>query len=321
MKKQIINKSTLLLAFLAVAFWCFYFWKKDRDVEAIAFSQNIIDRVIKYKVYEQDDLFLEETKRSWHTYAMYFDEDKRPEKTFEKTLNKPFLDAYENYLGHLIEAEYKSLYQNTFYTKDYSEFGLTIYLNNWLEDYKSNDKGKRKKKLGLINEKLNQLKQQSPLFKKTNFHKIDWNKSNDLDLWLDIIQHKKEVIALANSLFEENKKKFPTSFESNNFEGYTTLIPDYENQKMIVKSFYFQSDPKYGTEFQKKQAKYRSTPDDAFRLGDSTFYSMQNPRTYHIFDKVGDTTLQFYFLDKKTREYFAQYPPLYDISFKVIPKK
>ncbi|WP_338792548.1 hypothetical protein [Bernardetia sp. MNP-M8] len=319
MKKPTVNKSTLLLA---VACWCFYFWKKDRDIETIAFHQNIINEALYYETDQKNNLFLEEVKDSWYNHIMYFDDKKKPKtEDFEAKLYKSAPDVYGRYLSSLENVSNELLYYNKFYTDEKLDF-TTIYLNEFKGLFNSDKKEERKKDLALISERLNYVQRQSPLFEKANFHKIDWNESNDLNLWLDIIKHKKEVIELTNSIFKENKKSFPTSFESNHFEGYSTLIPDYENQKMIVKVFYFQSDTKYGTDFQKRREKYgHSTPDNAFRLGDSTFYSMQSPRTYHIFEKVGDTTLQFYFLDKETREYFAQYSPLYDISFKVIPKK
>ncbi len=320
MKKQIINKSTLFLAFLAVACWGFYFWKKDRDIETIALHQNIINETIYYEINQRNDVFIEEVKNSWYNYIMYFDNDKKPKKeNFEAKLYNSIPDAYTSYLSSLDKISNELLYYNKFYKTEKLGFS-TIYLNEFEGLFNYDKEEERKKDVALLNEQFYQLCKQSTIFQKAKFHKINWSKSDDLDLWLDIIQHKKEVIELTNSIFEENKKKFPTSFESNNFEGYSTLIPDYENKKMVVKVFYLQSDTKFGTDFQKRREKHgRSTPDYAFSFEDSTFYSMQNPRTFHVFDKIGDTTLRPYFLDERGRKYYTKYP-IYDIEFKVVSK-
>lgn len=305
MKKTFFNTSTLLLAVLTVAFWCFYFWQEKKNQEFIEETQELAMEAnsIKVGIINSDNYsFLEEVKRSFTDSAGYSKDmfyDFKPEKKLYHSIPK----NYESYLESINSFERETSLNHTKNAK-------YLFIKRTRQDY-----------INTIKSHLEKLQNQSSYFAYTNLHKVNWEEKDNFKLWLDLYKQRIDIIEIADSIYKENKKQFPTSYSSNRFEGYSTLIPNYENQKMTIKVFYFQSDTQYGTEYQKNnkyQIQYSYEP--TFTFGDSTYNILSKSVTYHKFSSLGDTTLRPKFLFDDGKFHYSRISE-YDIDFKIIPKK
>jgi len=304
MKKIFLNKSTLLLAFLAVACWCFYFWQENENDKVIEETQELAIEAsnIKAGIIDSDNnSFLEEVKRSFMDSARY---SKNMLDNFkpEKKLSNSILKSYDSYLESVKNFENEISYNHTKNAK-------YLFTKRTRQDY-----------INTIKHNLEKLKNQSLSFNNKTLNRVNWEEKDNFKIWLDLFKQRNEIITIADSIFTENKKQFPTSYSSNHFEGYSTLIPDYENQKMIIKVFYFQSDTQYGTEYQKERRDENNPQNQSFIFEDSTYFTLNKPRTYHIFSYLGDTTLRPKFLFDDGKLHHSKLPE-YDIDFKVISQK
>ena len=304
MKKRTINKSTLLLAVLAVACWCFYFWQEKENQEFIKETQDLAIEASSIKagiIYSDNRSFLEEVKRSFIDSARYseniFDEFKPKEKLYHSVPKSCdfYLESIQNFEQEISYAHIKN--------------AKYLFIKRTRQDY-----------INTIKFHLENLQNQSSCFADKNLHKVNWEEKDNFKIWLDLFKQRKEIIQIADSIFTENKKQFPTSYSSNHFVGYSTLIPDYENQKMIIKVFYFQSDTQYGTKYQKERIDENNPYNQSFTFEDSVYFTLDKPRTYHIFSSLGDTTLRPKFLFDDGQFHYSKLSE-YDIDFKIIPKK
>lgn len=301
MKKLKLNKSTLLLAFLAVAFWCFYFWQEKENQEFIEETQNLAIEAsdIKSGVIYSDNLsFIEEVKRSFIDSARHSVKNSsfEPEKKLYHSIPK----NYEFYLESVSNFEREISYSHVKNAK-------YLFIKRTRQNY-----------INTIKSHLEILQNQSTSF--ATIPKVNWAEKDNFKIWLDLYKQRIEIIEIADSIFTENKNQFPTSYSSNHFEGYSTLITDYENQKMIIKVFYFQSDTQYGTEYQKERTDENNPYNQSFMFKDSVYFTLNKSKTYHIFSSLGDTTLRPKFLFDDGKFHYSKLPE-YDIDFKVIPKK
>ncbi|WP_338763375.1 hypothetical protein WAF17_19495 [Bernardetia sp. ABR2-2B] len=301
MKKRTINKSTLLLAFLAVAFWCFYFWQENENEKFIEETQNLAIEAsdIKSGVIYYDNLsFLEEVKRSFIDSARHsvkhsnFDPKEKLYYSIPKNYQL-YLEAVNDFereasLHHIKNSKY-------------------LFNKHTKQDY-----------INTIKSHLEGLQNQSAPF--ATIPKVNWEEKDNFKIWLDLYKQRKEIIQIADSIFTANKKQFPTSYSSNHFEGYSTLIPNYENQKMTIKVFYFQSDTQYRTEYQKERIDENNPYNQSFTFEDSVYFTLEKSKTYHVLSSLGDTTLRPKFLFDDGQFHYSKTSE-YDIDFKIIPKK
>lgn len=323
MKKRIINKSTLLLAFLAVAFWCFYFWQAKENEKIIYETQALVNETVRNteRLREKENqLFLNKTESSFWDSVHYV------KRSFKDSANHRFdykNSKYEkNYfrekIAHLILDEKQR------YTTSISKFENEVFFRKkWIKDYKY-DKSFRKVLLEDIRENLEAIKRQSLAFKKVNLPIVNWNETDDLLIWLDLIKQSEEVIRLRDSIITENKKQFPISYTSDNFEGYSTLIPNYETQTMLIKAYWFPSDTKFYTSLFDKQIVYpfeEEQRSNFFKFNDSVYWEMKSPITYHVFDKIGDTVIFPIFTKERLNKMGKYEIQGYKIPFKVISDK
>ncbi len=304
MKKQKLNKSTFLLAVLAVAFWCFYFWQEKRNQEFIEETQGVVidfNEKNRNREYHKNRSFIDRVNSSWVDSIGFL--DKYPKSPIEETFYKNIPKEYNDYLQSIYEFE-----REFFYAKRYNL------------DFKYNN-GYRKKCLSEIEDNFWYLTNKYSDFKKVDFHKVNWQETNDETIWLDLVWQRREVIHLVDSIFEENKKQFPTSYVSNNFEGYSTLIPNYESQTMLIKVYWFHSDTKYYSDYGIARRKYISSEYISFQLGDSVYNELKNPRTYHVFIKETDTIIFPSFPQKRLNQMDWTERKQFEVPFKIISKK
>lgn len=303
MKKRIINKSTLLLAFLAVACWCFYFWQEKENEDFIKETQGIVidfNEKNRNREYDKNRFFANRVSSSWADSIGFVDE--LPNSPINQMFYKDIPKEYNDYLQSIYDFE-----REFFYEKRYN---LNFEYNNVY----------RKKCLSEAENKFWYITHKYSNFKNINFHKVNWTETDDEAIWLDLVQQRKQIIQIVNSILAENKKKFPTSYVSNNFEGYSTLIPNYENQTMLVKVYWFASDTKYYSDYGIARRKYISSEYISFQLGDSTYNELKSPRTYHVFTKETDTIIFPSFPKKRLNQMdWAERKP-FEVPFKVISK-
>ncbi|WP_375562238.1 hypothetical protein ACE193_06725 [Bernardetia sp. OM2101] len=296
MKKRKLNKSTLLLAFFAVALWCFYLWKEKENQAFIEETQGIIidfNEKIRRSNYFNDNV--QRARGSWADSIGFV--DKLPKFSIEDIPKE-----YNNYLKAINDFE--------------TEF---FYARRYYENFKYNVLY-RKKCLSEIEKQFQHIIKYSD-FEKADLHKVNWQETNDETIWLDLVQQRKEVIQVVDSIFEENEKQFPTSYVSNSFEGYSTLIPNYEAQKMLIKVYWFPSDTKYYTDYGKTRRKYISIDYRFFQFGDSLYDEVANPRTYHIFNQKTDTVLFPIFPKERLKKMDKFDKNQFKVPFKIISKK
>lgn len=105
-----------------------------------------------------------------------------------------------------------------------------------------------------------------------------------------MLKQQEQVINLTDSIFENNKRQFPTSYLSSNFEGYSMLVPNYEKKILLIRSFIFFTDTKYGTDYFYNFKQNSSLLEINYPLLDSIYYR-KNKTTFHSFQKEGDTLL------------------------------
>ncbi|WP_338812564.1 hypothetical protein V9L05_14355 [Bernardetia sp. Wsw4-3y2] len=323
MKKQTINKSTLLLAVLAVAFWCFYFWQSKENEKIIYETQALVNETVRNteRLREKENqLFLNKTESSFWDSVHYV------KRSFKDSANHGFdyknskneEDYFREKIAHLILDEKQR------YTTSISKFEDEVFFRKkWIKDYKY-DKSFRKVLLEDIKENLEAIKKQSLAFKKVNLPIVNWNETDDLLIWLDLIKQSEQVINLKDSIITENKKQFPTSYTSDNFEGYSTLIPNYETQTMLIKAYWFPSDTKFYTSLFDKNIVYPFAEEQRsnfFKFNDSIYWEMKSPITYHVFDKIGDTVIFPSFTKERLSKMGKYESQGYKIPFKVISDK
>ncbi|WP_291725955.1 hypothetical protein [Bernardetia sp.] len=300
MKKQYFNKYTLLLAFLAVGVWSFYFWQKKENQELVEETQAIIiDFHEKSRIIKQDnnEKFLRRVKSSWLDSIGFMRH--YPKSTLKEDFYKNVPEEYILYLKYINEFENEFFYSKRYDTK-----------------FKYNNEH-RKELLSNI-EKHFQNVTNHPSIEKTGYHKVDWEETDDESIWFDLVQQRSEIIQIIDSIFEQSRKQFPTSYSSNNFEGYSTLIPNYENQSMLIKAYWFPSDTKYYSDYGKKN-RMGLVPKD-FKFQDSIYDPFSNPKLLYTFYEAGDTIIYPIPLAKEAKEIEAEHEGL-SIPFKVIPNQ
>ncbi|AFM03386.1 hypothetical protein Fleli_0932 [Bernardetia litoralis DSM 6794] len=304
MKKQIINKSTLPLAVLAVACWCFYFWQEKENQEFIEETQGIVidfNEKNRNREYIKNRSLIDRVNSSWVDSIGFV--DKYPKSPIKEMFYKNIPKEYNDYLQSIYEFE-----SEFFYAKRYN---LDFEYNNVY----------RKKWLSEAENKFWYLTHKHSDFEKADLHTVNWKETNDETIWLDLVQQRREVIQLVDSIFEANKKQFPTSYVSNNFEGYSTLIPNYETQTMLIKVYWFPSDTKYYSDYGIARRKYISSEYISFQLGDSVYNELKNPRTYHVFTKETNTVI-FPIFDKERLKKMEEFErKQFEVPFKIISKK
>ncbi len=323
MKKRTIHKSTLFLAVLAVACWGFYFWQVKENEKIIYETQALMNETIRNteRLKEKENkIFLEKTENSFWDSVHYV------KRSFKDSANHGFdyknskneEDYFREKISHLILDEKQR------YTTSISKFENEVFFRKkWIKDYKY-DKSFRKVLLEDIRENLEAIKRQSLAFKKANLPVVNWNETDDLLIWLDLIKQSEEVIRLRDSIITENKKQFPTSYTSDNFEGYSTLIPNYETQTMLIKAYWFPSDTKFHTLLFDENITYpfaEEQKSNFFEFNDSIYWEMKSPITYHVFDKVGDTVIFPIFQQERLNKMPLYEQRSYKIPFKVALKK
>lgn len=323
MKKRIINKYTLLLAFLAVTFWCFYFWQEKENAKIIYETQAFVNDTVRKTEgldEEQNKLFLGKTESSFHDSIHYV------KRSFKDSAKYGFDSKNSKYNGDYFKDKvYHSvpfIYFN--YIKSVSNFEDEFFFKKkWVKDFEY-DKQKRKIFLQKIENNLKELKVQSTIFEQTKFQSINWNETNDIAIWLDLVKQREQIINLKDSILTENKKQFPTSYTSDNFEGYSTLIPNYETQTMLVKAYWFPSETKFYSSLFDKESVYpfaEKQRSNFFKFNDSVYWEMKIPITYHIFDKIGDTVIFPIFTKKRLSKMGKYERQNYKIPFKVVSDK
>ena len=296
-KKSVFNKTTLVLAFIAVGCWCFYFWQEQRNQEFILETQAIVidfnekSRITKHNNY---DRFLRRVELSWVDSIGFV--DKRPKSPIEEMFYKNIPNKYNEYLWAIHEFE-----NNFFYEKRYD----TNFKYN--DDY-------REKLLSKIKKYLQNITNH-PNIEKTDYHRIDWEQADDESIWFDLVQQRSEIIQTVDSIFEQSRKQFPTSYTSNNFEGYSTLIPDYENQSLLIKAYWFPSDTKYYSDYGEKNRRGLIGID--FQFQDSIYDPFSTPKLFYAFYEAGDTIIYPFLSEEEAKKIEAEQQVL-SIPFKVI---
>ena len=304
MKKRTINKYTLLLAVLAVACWCFYFWQEKENQEFIEETQGIVidfNEKNRNREYEKNQSFINRVNSSWVDSIGFL--DKYPKSPIKEMFYKNIPKEYNDYLKSIYEFE-----SEFFYAKRYN---LNFEYNNVY----------RKKCLSEAENKFWYLTHKYSDFEKVDFHKVNWQETNDETIWLDLVQQRREVIQIVDSIFEENKKQFPTSYVSNNFEGYSTLIPNYKTQKMLVKVYWFPSDTKYYSDYGKENRGGIINEYNNFTFQNSIYDKFNNPKTFHTFEKVGDTIISPSFSKKILNQMDWTERKQFEVPIKIISKK
>ena len=319
-KKSVFNKTTLVLAFVAVGCWCFYFWQEKENQEFILETQLLVHETTQNTISlkeEENYAFVKSVRSSFwdsvhyvkrsfidsssHTYNY-----EKLEKHFDKITSNIVLDTRNKYEEAISDYE--------------SEF---LFKKKWDKNYKYN-KEFRTILVQRIKENLEAIKNQSPTFAKVTLPNVNWNEKDDLLLWLDLARQREQVISIKDSIITENKKQFPTSYTSDNFEGYSTLIPDYKNQKMIIKAYWFPSATKFYSSLFGKKTVYPFAEEQRanfFKFNDSIYWEMKTPITYHVFDRVGDTIVFPTILQERLNRMSLYEQKMYKIPFKVVPKK
>ncbi len=294
MKKRTINKSTLVLAFLAVVCWCFYFWQEKENQEFLISTQGLIsnttDEVLQFRQ-EENNRFIQK--------AVYSLKDKNQDTS-----------AYNKNIRNKIEQKlYNSIPKSL---QDYFSLVRNFEITSIIQKYHDAE-------YVLDEERRNLIKNASDsLYKtlgvtKSSIRSVNWQ-LNDNKIWLDLIKQRQQVIDLTDSIFGSNKEQFPTSYVSNNFEGYKMLVPNYQNEMMLIKSFIFFTDTKYGTDYYKSIKRNELRTDINPFLLDSAFHKT---KTFHSFQQIGDTILYPSEIEKMDK--FNVWKS--SISIKVIPKK
>ncbi|WP_338792546.1 hypothetical protein [Bernardetia sp. MNP-M8] len=289
MKKPTVNKSTLLLAVLAVAFWCFYFWQEKENQEFLintqGFISNATNEILQFRQKENYKFIRKATYSLKDKNQDTSDYNNNIRNKIEKKLYNFIPKSLQDYFS-LVGSFEKQFILQKYYDKEYV---LDEKRLNSLKNYTDSVH----KVLGV---------------KKSTIHSINWQQ-NDTKIWLDLVKQRQQIIDLTDSILRKNKKQFPSSYVSNNFEGYSMLVPDYQKEIMLVKSFIFFTDTKYGTEYYTSKKKYEPRIDIDSLFLDSDF----NNKTFYSFQKQGDTVLYPVINKDKSQKS--------SVSIKVISKK
>ena len=147
---------------------------------------------------------------------------------------------------------------------------------------------------------------------KPNFDEPSYDK-----LWLELYSNKMSIDKKLDSLHNMPSKNhnLPTSYLSNSFDGYSMLTPDYENELLIVKAFWFYKDNYYDKQ---NKSSIDVIRDVFITNNDKEYFLESRPRTVHVFESAKDTVLNFkgQRSDLKEEDYIQ-----YKVPIKVISKK
>ncbi len=278
------------MAVLAVAFWCFYFWQEKENQEFLINTQGLIsnttDEILQFRN-EENNRFIQK--------AIYSLKDKNQDTS-----------AYNNNIHKEIENKlYNSIPKSL---QDYFSLVRSFEITSIIQKYHDAEYILDEERRNLIKNASDSLYKTLGVLK-SSIRSVNWQQ-NDKKIWLDLIKQRQQIIDLTDSIFDSNKKQFPTSYVSNNFEGYQMLVPDYQNEMMLIKSFVFFTDTKYGTDYYKSTKTNEPRIDINPFLLDSTFHKT---KAFYSFQQVGDTIL-YPFSEKPKASKLS-------IPIKVIPKK
>lgn len=318
MRQIFSKKSTLFLLLTAVALWSFYFWWKYQNDEFIYETQAFVHDYFTVSENFKDGLnenFITRAERS------FFDSVYLKKVSVEDTSIYRF--DYKNYQKDYFEKTFYNSIPSNFseYLESVADFELEFcFRKKWVKDFEYDNK-ERSAILNKIKNQLDELKSNSLAFENVELPSVNWNEKNDIIIWLELLKQKEQLIRLRDSIISENQKKFPTSYASNNFEGYTTIISNYAEQNVLLKVYWFPSDTKMYDSLgvQKIFNRFHQQQDNFFKFEDSLYWEMKSPTTYHTFDKAGDTILFPIFTEKELNKMDDYERSFYEIPFKVIP--